>query len=505
MPDSNHTILMNNTEFKITTNNIMKKYRNISIILITITAGLLLLRIILAFRGHYLEQVSGSWAALAIDVSKGILYRPLFDEVLGTGGTRWMPLYFVLHGALIKITGNVVYTGLALSLFSSSLLLFSIAMILRHYKITPVSSVIIFALLLCSNNLITAMTAVRGDILASALNICGIYFAVTSEKKSLRIIISCLLFSLTIMTKITSGFGIAAVAMWLFFNDKKKNAAGYIAVFSAFTILFINAVQLVSSGRFKEIFSACAAGGATIVKVLKSPFNFINCLKSTDTGVIVIFTAALTIIIHKGSEIIRSQFSLYMIITLAITLIIFGSDGIVGNHLIDVHIASVLVLAGFINDNKIDALTVVKCSLIVIIMACIINTHNLRQDIKQKPVLKSIKETALLIDNSAGLISQNPWLPIIMKRDVYLLDPWMLRIIDTVKPELLIPFYKRLDSGKFDAMVFDQNPLAPWIPEWFEYSHFGSKLMQHIFRTYRLHGNHDMFYIYSPGKTGGNN
>lgn len=476
----------------------MKIQRDAAILLLIVTAGVFILRIILAFQGYFLEQVSGSWAALAVDFSKGMLYRPIFSDGIGTGGTRWMPLYFSLHGMLIKITGNVIVSGLMLSLLSALLLLTAIFLLLLYYKINPVSSVIILALALCSNNLLTAMTAVRGDILAAALNIWGIYFAVTSDKKNSKIILSCFFFSLAIITKLTSVFGIAAVVLWLFFNNRKKSSFKFAGIFSIITILFIITIQIVSSGRFMDIFTLCASGGTTIVKFAKSPFNFINCLTNTDPGVIAVLTLGLTLTIYKGRDIIVSQYSLYMAITLAITLFIFGSEGIVGNHLIDIHIAAVFVIAGFIKEYEIKTDMVIKCSFVVIILAFLINAHSLKQISKEKSFLLSIKETALSIDKTGSMISQNPWLPIIMDREIYMLDPWMFRLIEQKRPELLSAFYKRFDKGGFDYVVFDQNPLAPWIPDWFVTGHFGRNFLNHTFRYYKIRENHDMYYIYTP-------
>lgn len=476
----------------------MKINRNIAISLLVITAGVFVLRFILALQGHFLEQVSGSWAALAIDLSKGILYRPLFSESIGTGGTRWMPLYFAIHGVLIKITGDVIVSGLMLSLFSSFMLLIAVAFLLRCYKINPFSFVILLALLLCSNNLLTAMTAVRGDILAAALNIWGIYFAVTSDNKNLKIFLSCLFFSLTIITKITSVFGIATVVLWLFFNGRKNSAFKFAGIYSIFTILFIISLQIFSSGRFIEIFIFCASGGTTIIKFIKSPFNLINCITGTDPGVITILTFSLTLIFYKGRGIIKSQYALYMTVTLFITLFIFGSEGIVGNHLIDLNIASIFVIAGFIKEHEVETDMVIKCSLIVIILAFLINAHSLRQIRKGKPLLASMKETAVLVDKSKNMISENPWLCIIMNRDIYMLDPWMFRLIEQKKPELLSEFYKRFDKGGFDCIVFDQNPLAPWIPDWFDYGHFGRNFLGYTFKYYRLRESHDLYYIYTP-------
>ena len=58
---------------------------------------------------------SGIWTSLANDFAEGVLYRPVFDES-GYGGTRYMPLFFVLYGSLIAIFHDPVTAGLSLSL-----------------------------------------------------------------------------------------------------------------------------------------------------------------------------------------------------------------------------------------------------------------------------------------------------------------------------------------------------------------------------------------------------
>jgi hypothetical protein len=41
------------------------------------------------------DHASGTWCALAYDFSHGMLYRPLYGEQFGSGGTRYFPLHFV--------------------------------------------------------------------------------------------------------------------------------------------------------------------------------------------------------------------------------------------------------------------------------------------------------------------------------------------------------------------------------------------------------------------------
>ncbi|HOP28352.1 MAG TPA: hypothetical protein P5120_18225 [Spirochaetota bacterium] len=475
-------------------------YKLIVFSLLGLTAALLIIRIIFALQGHFLEQVSGSWAALAADLSKGIFYRPLADDVIGTGGTRWMPLYFALHAGLIRLTGDVFFTGHVISLFSSAVLLIAAWLIFKRAGLGFISSLIMITLLLCSSNLITAMTAVRGDILAAALNVLGIYFALSYDNKTSRMVFSSLLFSLTVMAKITSIYGITAVVLWLFLNDKKLEAMRFAGIFAGFTLLFTAGIQVLSSGRLFEIFTMCASGGTTIIKFIKSPFNFMSCITGTDTAALAVFTAGITAMLFKGRDILKSQYALYMAVTLAVTLFIFGSEGIVGNHLIDLHIASVLVIAGVISEYKLTTGTVIKCSAAVILIAFFINSHGLRQVHKKEPFLLHINKTAESLKDKKLIFAQNPWLPILMEKDVYHLDPFMFRIIDMEKPELLTAFYKRLDRGGFDAVVFDQNPLAPWIPEWYDYSHFGRNFMNHVHGRYSFKENFGLYYIYAPNK-----
>src|SRR3989449_7858143 len=49
------------------------------------------------------DSSSGVWTALAQDFARGVFYRPTADA-FGFGGTRYMPMFFVLHGSLIRLS-----------------------------------------------------------------------------------------------------------------------------------------------------------------------------------------------------------------------------------------------------------------------------------------------------------------------------------------------------------------------------------------------------------------
>src|SRR5207244_12827292 len=61
------------------------------------------------------DSSSGVWTALAQDLARGIFYRPTADA-FGFGGTRYMPLFFALHAALIRLSVDPVTAGGPLAL-----------------------------------------------------------------------------------------------------------------------------------------------------------------------------------------------------------------------------------------------------------------------------------------------------------------------------------------------------------------------------------------------------
>src|SRR5215831_16923616 len=59
------------------------------------------------------NPASGTWTALAWDFAHGELYPPVFSP-LGFGGTRYMPVLFMLYGAFIRLHADPITAGVLL-------------------------------------------------------------------------------------------------------------------------------------------------------------------------------------------------------------------------------------------------------------------------------------------------------------------------------------------------------------------------------------------------------
>ncbi|MCH7807559.1 MAG: hypothetical protein IH995_10570, partial [Proteobacteria bacterium] len=170
-------------------------------------------------------HTSGVWTAMAHDFSLGILYRPVFDE-FGYGGTRYMPLYFILHGYLMMMNPDPIITGFVLSLAIVVFLDVGVYLLLREIGIRPLIALPLTFLPHASISFQLLTLEFRGDFLSTAFNIWGMLFALQHlrNKSWFLLTLSSLSFLGALFTKFTTVQGLAAILLYYFFQGRKKSA-----------------------------------------------------------------------------------------------------------------------------------------------------------------------------------------------------------------------------------------------------------------------------------------
>ena len=120
------------------------------------------------------DNASGVWTALAQDLARGIFYRPTAD-VFGFGGTRYMPLFFVLHASLIRLSLDPVAAGVTMTLASAVLFDLAVLSVLRELGVewSVAAPLSVLAHAAVAFQVLTLQ--VKGDFLAGALNLWGVY------------------------------------------------------------------------------------------------------------------------------------------------------------------------------------------------------------------------------------------------------------------------------------------------------------------------------------------
>src|SRR5579884_1896460 len=117
--------------------------------------------------------ISGIYTTLAARLNDGVFYPPL-DDGTHYGGTRYMPLPFVLQAGLERITGDYLVAGKLLAYGLTVVLGFELFVILRRIGCGRGVALALISLVLTSNAGFLATTTIRGDLLPVVLQLAAL-------------------------------------------------------------------------------------------------------------------------------------------------------------------------------------------------------------------------------------------------------------------------------------------------------------------------------------------
>src|SRR5881296_2360471 len=183
------------------------------------------------------DSSSGVWTALAQDFAKGVFYRPTVSA-FGFGGTRYMPLFFVLHGALIRLAFDPVTAGIVLTVLTMLLCDVGLWLVLCELGVDWTVALPLALLPHAAVSFQLLSLQVKGDFLAAALNMWGICFGLRYARRAsgLSFWASAAAFLGAFLTKFTTIGGAVAVCGWLFGTGQRRRAvalAGTLALLGA--------------------------------------------------------------------------------------------------------------------------------------------------------------------------------------------------------------------------------------------------------------------------------
>lgn len=405
-------------------------------------------------RGAGLRFVSGSWTALAIDAAQGVLYRPVMGP-LGYGGTRYMPLHFALHGLFIDLTGSPAGAGAILTVLSAIGLLSGVYTYLRALDTAPRWAAIGGILSLASIASVLAITTIRGDLLPAALNVWGLaLLARQLNAEKIRVVVPALFFVLAFSAKETTLFGLAAGVTTLALYGHRKPAVR-LAAFGATGFVVVAIIAIAAShGRIIESMRVCGSGGAGPADLLKAPLKF-GLFACIDLGFLPFFVAAAFAVASTHRTLGRELQTQAFLWTFAATVGIFGSPGIDFNHLLDLHVAGVVLLISQFGRGKLPRLSRNLFAIAgAISSAAILTVCGIAWYAFPAP-LQSDRLTAFRVaqGESGPILSEDPWVPIVGGERPYLLDPFNLRLACAQDARIREDLWSKLEQQYFSGVV----------------------------------------------------
>jgi len=440
----------------------------------------------------------GSWLCMAQDASQGVLYRPLVSN-LGYGGTRYAPLFPIIIAAFMHAGFGVVTSGFLASLLATAVAVTGLFLLVRRLDVPLELAVAMPVFMLAATCTRTIILGIKGDLLATGLTLWGLAMVVRASGKresALSLIAGALFFVLAVAVKITSIFGIAAVAIWWVSRKKSRETASLFLMWLAGIIIAAVLVQAASDGRASTIFHISATGGGGLARLLQGPRLMFGDMARQDRTLMAIWLISVFLIAATGRW--SSLPSIYLLISTAGTIVIYGSPGTHLNHLVDMNAASILVIATLRLKNLKWQSAVLVCTLLLMCMAawaCWRQLGEIRHNDQRGQMLAAVAGTESS-SREGPILSENPLLPMLQGQRSYMLDPFLFRAIRARHPEFANQFWHDLAGRRFKAVILHGPPDDP------DYSSneydFGPGFIDRLESQYVQTSVHGNYYVFLP-------
>jgi hypothetical protein len=440
------------------------------------------------FQEGYLWNVSGTWAALADDVSNGELYRPLMSPI-GYGGTRFFPLHFVLHGALVAIGLPMRFAGHAISVMSALLLVYAGYRGLCRLGASRGLALAGGILALASRTAVMGAAGIRGDLLPVAIGIAGLAFLPRDKQDSF--LPSAVLFGLAVLAKPTLVWPACGAFIALAASGQVRRSFLVTGSAAALTILGLVGAMAWSHGEMYESFRAVASGGGFSLEELRGNLGYV---RPGDVGWA---AGALVLWAFNGRAALKDPYFASLLVCIPVTIILFAGKGIHVNHFVDVSTIGALAMISSIAHAGAPITRLARALLVTATLLGVAEFAFLDGMLIKRGELDRV--VAAIKPGANPLLSENPWIPVLAGERPFLLDAFSLQQMRLSSPVLHKDLLDRIDQCQFRAVVLlgqiERNP------GWYADAHFGLGFEEHLRASYSFAGIVGAHAIYLPNCT----
>jgi hypothetical protein len=485
--------------------------------------------------GNALNHVSGAWMALADDLARGTFYRPLQDPALGWGGTRAFPLAFALHAALLRAGVPLLPAGFALSAAAGLLAVLGVGLLLRRAGLGHGAAAALAPLALAGFAGQHAIAAIRGDLLAVALQALALGLVVgpalsarpstppALPAPSSPVALASLLLALAFAVKPTALTALAPAALLLLLRGDRRAAVRLALLTGAGAAAVIAATELLSGGRFLALMRACGGGGAGPADLVRAPLRLALLLAVEDRAGLVLLGAAAVALAATAPRTLGGWrapgsagvllASLWLLAAGAGLLAVLASPGTGVNHLLELEVACAVALgtcaAPHLERHSnwhaqseplalLGRLAAPAAAAAGVVLALTIWRDDLRSS-----RLAEIRAAIAVLPRGAGpVLSEDPLVPLLAGQRPLSADTWMLRLAGARDPELLRPLLRALAAGRITAVVLLQDAMGPEASSWYA-GNLGAEALAEVRRSYRLAARAGRYRVYRFAPTTG--
>jgi hypothetical protein len=471
--------------------------------------------------GNALNHVSGVWLALADDLARGTLYRPL--EADGRyGGTRYFPLVFALEAGLAaghpgppaRAGGlRLIGAGQAVSLAAGLLLVAGVAALLAAAGAGAAPALAAGVLALAGLAGQRALADARGDLLPVALSALALAAvarrgAAGPPRGGAATGAAALLLVVAFAAKPTALGAAAAAALALAARGARSAAATLVALVAAGCAAVVVATDALSSGRFLAALRACAWAGLDVRSAVAAPVRLATEAAAEDPAglaVLVLGAAALAVAAPAVLRAARAGDpgdprlvpALWLATAWATALVVYASPGTGVNHLVEPEAASAALLAatGLSAARRTRAAAAIACA--VAAAAGVAGAIALWRADGRSSRLAELRAVVAALP-PGPVVSEDPLVPLLAGTSPRVLDPFALRAAARAQPALEGSLGAALRAGGFAAVVLLADADGPGAAAWYARGNLGIELVEAIRAGYRPAGAFGRYHLYVP-------
>jgi hypothetical protein len=458
-------------------------------------------------------HVQGHWMALARYANEGTLYPPLFDGVR-FAGTRHMPLPILVNAGAGRLTGEYLRSGKAVAIVLFATLLVLVFVVLRQLRCPWPLAVALIGLLPATSTGALVGSTVGGDVLPVVLQV-GALLAVTAALRRDKpgwVLAAGALAGLAASSKLTGVWAALTVLSWLGLRQDWRRLAAFAAVCGVSAALAIGLVQWASDGRFlMTLLTLTFAGTGGPVGSIRAPNQLMFFGIRDATAVWILAPFAVLGVLAAGRPSALTVYHHALGWSLILTLVVFTDVGAGLNQLLDLAVLTIVMvgyLASRLPLERLGTTTLATALVLAVIWAGATGVRGFVPDLREAvasvrtgktPAKYTPRPLADVVAPDDTLLAEDPGIPVLLGQTPIVLDAFMLRRLDEVQSETVDVLVARIRHGEFDhvAMI---NPLDE-DDAWWQYYHFGLRIVRALRETYVLVGQVDGYFLYEPRRS----
>ena len=469
---------------------------------------------IVAFRHigtrYHLNHVSGAWTALTWYTTKGFLYPPLYEDGF-YGGTRFAPLSILVNAGAAMLTGELFVSSKIVAIIMATAMVVAVYAVIRRIGAPRAVAFVVSVSILATEPGFAAFTSpFRGDPAPIVLQLIALTIVAHGPRRTMkRVVVASAICAIAVFFKMTAGFAVIAIGLFLLVHDRRQLAAFCVTWFGIVLVLGLF-FHVITDGRMVDnLFGVTTSNLGGPLTLLHSPGK-LNYLLNVSAGYTLVgFPLVLISIVRSLRHRRISMFQVAWLVSCAILCFLLTDSGVSINHMLAFIALTAVALGEFwvALAPGDDVLSIDRGMMLAVVCWLVIGdadrhvVDDLRMSLGPLPPQFEMSMLDELASPEAHVLSEEPSAIVMDDKRPVVLDAWMVTKIAKTRPGAAEALKKRVEAQEFDRILLlvglDEFIAAQWYTQ-----HFGWDVIRAIQLHYREVDSRYGFHIWERRSAG---